>query len=358
MATMKAARWHEANDIRVEDVQIPSPNDNQVKIAVKFTGICGSDLHKYTHGPQLIPVDKPYSLNGHQKTTTLRHKFAGVVEEVGKDVKNIKKGDRVTVEPIFRNPESPFITKGEYNLSEPLGFVGLTSNGAFAKYVVVEEYMVHKMPDNMTFEQGAIVEPAAVAAYAVRRSGMKMGDTVLIGGAGPIGLLTAQVALASGASEIFITDISEKRLKKAKEIGATHTFNAKDKDIPEKIKKITGNGVDVFIDAAGVQASFDTGINSLRNGGTAVLVAPFMNKVEHDALDQAMRELTVKGIIGYRNIFPEVIALINSGRLPVEKLITSVISLDEIVEKGFKALVSDPSEVKILVDINRLLLSF
>lgn len=353
MKMMKAARWHKAKDIRVEETAIPSPNDNQIKIAVKFTGICGSDLHEYNDGPQLIPVDEPYALNGHQGTTTLGHEFSGVVEEVGKNVKNIKKGDRVTVEPIFKNPESPFISTGEYNLSEPLGFVGLTANGAFAKYVVVEDYMVHKMPDSMTFEQGAIVEPAAVAAYAIQRSGMKLGDTVLITGAGPIGLLTVQVALAAGASQIFVSDLSENRLKKAKEIGATHTFNAKDKDITQKIKEITGHGVDVFIDAAGVQATFDTGINSLRNGGTAILVALFGKSVTHDALNQTLRELTIIGTAAYRNIFPEVIALISSGRLPVEKLITSVISLDEIVEKGFEVLTKDPSEVKILVDINR-----
>jgi len=350
---MKAARWYAAKDIRVEETIIPTPNDNQVKIAVKFTGICGSDLHEYTNGPQLIPVDKPYSLNGHQGTTTLGHEFSGVVEEVGKNVKNIKKGDRVTVEPIFKNPESPFIATGEYNLSEPLGFVGLTSNGGFAKYVVVEDYMVHKMPDSMTFEQGAIVEPAAVAAYAIQQSRMKMGDTVLIAGAGPIGLLTVQVALASGASQIFVSDLSENRLRKAKEIGATQTFDARDEEIPQKIREITGKGVDIFIDAAGAQASFDTGINSLRNGGTAVLVALFGKKVTHDALNQTLRELTIIGTAAYRNIFPQVIALINSGKLPVEKLVTSVISLDEIVENGFETLVNDPSEVKILVDINR-----
>lgn len=353
MTMMKAARWYAAKDIRVEETIIPTPNDNQVKIAVKFTGICGSDLHEYTNGPQLIPVDKPYSLNGHQGTTTLGHEFSGVVEEVGKNVKNIKKGDRVTVEPIFKNPESPFIATGEYNLSEPLGFVGLTSNGGFAKYVVVEDYMVHKMPDSMTFEQGAIVEPAAVAAYAIQKSRMKMGDTVLIAGAGPIGLLTVQVALASGASQIFVSDLSENRLRKAKEIGATQTFDARDEEIPQKIREITGKGVDIFIDAAGAQASFDTGINSLRNGGTAVLVALFGKKVTHDALNQTLRELTIIGTAAYRNIFPQVIALINSGKLPVEKLVTSVISLDEIVENGFETLVNDPSEVKILVDINR-----
>ena len=350
---MKAARWYAAKDIRVEETKIATPNDKQVKIEVKFTGICGSDLHEYTHGPQLIPNDKPYPLNGHQGVTTLGHEFSGVVVETGKQVTNVKKGDRVAVEPIFRNPESPFIATGEYNLSEPLGFVGLTANGAFAKYVVVEDYMVHKMSDNMTFEQGAIVEPAAVAAYGIQQSGMKMGDAVLVTGAGPIGLLTVQVAQAMGASQIFVSDLSENRLKKAKEIGATHTFDARDKDIPQKIKEITGYGVDVFIDAAGVQASFDTGINSLRNGGTAVLVALFAKEIVHDALDHALRELTVKGIIGYRNIFPQVIALINSGRLPVEKLITNVIALDEIVEKGFEALTKDPSEVEILVDLNR-----
>lgn len=350
---MKAARWYAAKDIRVEEISIPSPKDNQVKIAVKFAGICGSDLHEYNNGPQLIPVDKPYPLNGHQGTTTLGHEFSGVVEEIGKNVKNIKKGDRVTVEPIFKNPESLFITTGEYNLSEPLGFVGLTSNGGFAKYVLVEDYMVHKMPDNMSFEQGAIVEPAAVAAYAIQKSGMKIGDTVFIVGAGPIGLLTVQVAVATGASQIFVSDLSENRLKKAKKVGATHTFDASDKNISQTIKEMTGNGVDIFIDAAGVQASFDTGMNSLRNGGTAILVALFGKKIMHDALSQTLRELTIIGTAAYRNIFPQVIALISSGRLPVEKLITSVISLDEIVEKGFETLTKNPSEVKILVDINR-----
>ena len=353
MTKMRAARWYAAKDIRVEETEIPTPNKNQVKIAVKFAGICGSDLHEYTHGPQLIPVDQPFSLNGHQGTTTLGHEFSGVVEEVGKEVKNIKKGDRVTVEPIFRNPESPFIATGEYNLSEPLGFVGLAANGAFAKHVVVEDYMVHKMPDSMTFEQGAIVEPAAVAAYAIQRSEMKMGNTILIAGAGPIGMLTIQVALATGASQVFVTDLSENRLKKAKEIGATHTFDARDKDISKKIKDITGKGVDIFIDAAGAQASFDTGIDSLRNGGTAVLVALFGKKITHDALNQTLRELTIIGTAAYRNIFPEVIALISSGRLPVEKLVTSVISLDEIVDKGFEALTKDASEVKVLVDLSK-----
>ncbi|MFZ4861045.1 2,3-butanediol dehydrogenase [Sphingobacterium sp. Mn56C] len=352
MNTIKAARWYAAKDIRVEETTIPQVLDKQVKIAVQFAGICGSDLHEYVHGPQLIPVDAPYPLNGHQGVTTLGHEFSGIVEEVGKAVSGISKGDRVVVEPIFKNFDSPFIGTGEYNLSEPLGFVGLSSNGGFAKYVVVEDYMVHKIPDSMSFEQGAMVEPAAVAVYAVMQSGLKLGQSILISGAGPIGLLCVQAALAAGAGKVFVTDISDARLQKAVDIGATRVINAKDKDIAQQIKTDTGVGVDVFIDAAGVQASFDTGIDSLRNGGTALLVALFTHDVVHRATNQVIREITVKGTIAYRNIFPQVISLIDSGRMPVEKLITGVIGLDDIVPLGFEALVSKPSEVKILINLN------
>ncbi len=354
MSTMKAARWYAAKDIRVEQTEIPTPAKGQVKVAVQYAGICGSDLHEYVHGPQLIPLDKPYPLNGHQGVTTLGHEFSGIVEELGEGVKNIKVGDRVVIEPIYKNFDSPFVASGEYNLGEHLGFIGLAGNGGFAKYVVVEDYMIHKIPDTMSFEQGALVEPAAVAVYSVLQSGLKVGQTVLVSGAGPIGLLCAQAALAAGASTVIVTDVAEKRLEKAKEIGATHVFNAMEADLPAKIKALTGSlGVNVFLDCAGVQASYNTGIASTRNGGTAVLVALFGKPVQHDALDQVLREITVKGVIAYRNIFPEVINLIDSGRMEVEKLVTNKIGLDEIVTNGFEALVSNPEQVKILIDINR-----
>ncbi|WP_207382698.1 2,3-butanediol dehydrogenase [Flavobacterium subsaxonicum] len=349
---MKAARWHAAKDIRVEETEVPVAGNKQVQIEVQFAGICGSDLHEYTHGPMLIPVEKPYPLNGHQGVTTLGHEFAGVVSAIGKGVTNVKVGDRVVVEPLFKNPESPFITNGEYNLSEPLGFIGLTSNGGFAKYTVVEDYMVHKIPDTMSFEQGALVEPAAVAVYAVLQSGLKLGQSCLIYGAGPIGLLCVQAAIAAGAANVIVVDIAEKRLEKATEIGATHVINGKTDDIAGQVQKLTNGGADVFLDAAGVQASFDGGIKSLRNGGTAVLVALFGKPVTHNAFDQVVREITIKGIIAYRNIFPQVISLIDSGRMDVEKLVTQKITLDTIVTDGFEALVSNPSQVKILVEIN------
>ncbi|WP_413512140.1 2,3-butanediol dehydrogenase [Myroides odoratus] len=352
MKTMKAARWYAAKDIRVEEVNIPTPQKGQLKIAVHFAGICGSDLHEYNHGPQLIPMDAPYPLNGHQGVTTLGHEFSGIIEEIGEGTTHFKKGDRVVVEPIYKNFESPFTTAGAYNLGEHLGFIGLAGDGGFANYVVVEDYMVHKMPDSMTFEQGAMVEPAAVAVYAVMQSGLQLGETVFISGAGPIGLLCTQAALAAGASTVIVTDVAEKRLEKAREIGATHVFNATDKELNQKIKAVTDElGPHVFLDCAGVQASYDTGLNTIRNGGTAVLVALFGKPVQHDALQQVLREITVKGVIAYRNIFPQTMKLITSGKMPVEQLITNKISLDEIVDKGFEALIKNPSEVKILIEI-------
>lgn len=175
--TMKAARYYAAKDMRVEETSIPSVKKNQVKIEVKYAGICGSDLHEYSHGPIIIPMKEPYLLNGHCGVTTMGHEFSGVVVQVGDDVHcdRIKAGDRVVVEPIFRNPNSFFTAKGEYNLSEPGGGIGITGNGGFAKYVIVEDYMVHKIPDSVTFEQGALVEPAAVAVYAVKNSGLQIG---------------------------------------------------------------------------------------------------------------------------------------------------------------------------------------
>lgn len=174
---MKAARFYAAKDIRVEETPIPSVNKNQVKVEVKYAGLCGSDLHEYNYGPIVIPTNNPHPLTGHCGATIMGHEFSGVVIEVGDNVQHnvAKPGDRVVVEPIFRNPDSFYTKKGEYNLSEPPGAIGLSTNGGFAKYVVVEDYMVHQIPDTVTFEQGALVEPAAVAVHAVKTSDLQLG---------------------------------------------------------------------------------------------------------------------------------------------------------------------------------------
>lgn len=352
---MKAARSHGAKDIRIEETTIPSVKKTQVKIEVKYVGICGTDLHEYLHGPIIVPMEKPYPLNGHCGVTTLGHEFSGVVVEVGENVgkDRAKQGDRVVVEPVYRNPESVFTARGEYNLSEPLGCIGLMADGAFAKYVVVEDYMVHKIPDSVTFEQGALVEPAAVAVYAVKTSELKLGETCAIFGAGPIGLLCLQAAKAAGAIRTIVIDIAEKRLEKARQLGASLVIDGREEHIPQKIKAFTDQlGVDVYIDAAGVQSTFTTGIASLKNGGRALLVALFGQPLTMDASDIVLRQLSIRGSVCYRHIFPEVIQLIEHKQLDVEQLITRRIKLGRIVKDGFEALATDPAEIKILIDMN------
>ncbi|WP_211229784.1 2,3-butanediol dehydrogenase [Olivibacter sitiensis] len=348
---MKAARWHGEKDIRVEEVEIEQPGKHQVQVEVKYAGICGSDLHEYTHGPMIIPFNEPYPLTGHKGVTTMGHEFAGVVSAVGEGVKDIKVGDRVAIEPMYRNKESAFYVEGNYNLGEHFGFVGLSSNGGFAKYVVVEDYMVNKIPDSMSFELGALVEPAAVAVHAVRNSGLQIGDTCTVFGVGPIGLLTIQAVKAAGASKIIAIDVSEARLKKAEEVGATHVINGKDTDLVDQIKEITGaRGVQYGFEVAGVQPTFTNLMKSLRNGGTCVIIALFAKPLEVDAFDIAVRELKIIGCLAYKNIFPEVIQLINEGKMDVAKLISNKIKLDDIVDKGFEALLGG-NEIKVLVDI-------
>ncbi len=179
-----------------------------------------------------------------------------------------------------------------------------------------------------------------------------LGETCVIFGAGPIGLLCLQAAITAGAARTIVVDIAEKRLEKARELGATLIINGKEENISQQIKIYTGGlGADVYLDAAGVQSAFTAGIASLRNGGRAILVAIFGKPVTLDAMDLVMREITIKGIVCYRHIFPEVIKLIDSKQMDVERLITRKIKLDDIVKDGFEALVSDPSEIKILIDI-------
>ena len=179
-----------------------------------------------------------------------------------------------------------------------------------------------------------------------------LGETCVIFGAGPIGLLCLQAVMAAGAARVIVVDIAEKRLEKARELGASLIINGHEENISQQIKSFAdGLGANVYFDAAGVQSTFTTGIASLRKGGRAILIGIFGKPVILDAFDLVVREITIKGTIDYRHVFPEVIKLIDSKKIDVERVITKKIKLNDIVKDGFEALLSDPSEVKILIDI-------
>ncbi|MNX31850.1 Sorbitol dehydrogenase [compost metagenome] len=346
---MKALRWHGLKDLRLENIEEPTALPGKVKIKVEWCGICGSDLHEYTAGPIFIPEGAPHPITGEQAPIVMGHEFSGKIVEVGDGVTKVNVGDRVVVEPIYSCGKCDACKAGYYNLCSTMGFLGLAGGGGgFSEYVAAEEYMVHKIPDNISYEQGALVEPSAVALHAVRQSKLKVGDKAVVFGAGPIGLLVIEALKASGAAEIYAVELSAERKQKATELGAI-VIDPKQYDVVEEIHNRTNGGVDVAFEVTGVPPVLTQALNSTKIGGELMIVSIFEKEAPIKPNNIVMMERTIKGIIGYRNVFPAVISLMTQGYFSAEKLITKRIKLDEVIEEGFEALLKEKNHVKILV---------
>ncbi|MFF2907572.1 2,3-butanediol dehydrogenase [Paenibacillus sp. NPDC057934] len=346
---MQALRWHGVKDLRVETIREPEVQKGQVKIKVEACGICGSDLHEYAAGPIFIPEGAPHPLTNEQAPIVMGHEFSGQIVEVGEGVSSLQIGDRVVVEPIFACGKCAACKKGKYNLCDKMGFLGLAGGGGgFSEYVAVDVNMVHKIPSSLSYEQGALVEPSAVALYAVRSSQFKVGDRAAVFGTGPIGLLVIEALKASGASEIYAVELSEERRNKAEELGAIG-INPAEKDAVQEIIKRTNGGVDVAYEVTGVPVVLTQAIQSTGIGGQIMIVSIFEREASIHPNQIVMQERNIAGIIGYRDVFPAVISLMGQGYFPAEKLITKRIALGDIVEEGFETLLKEKNQVKIMV---------
>ncbi|QYY42158.1 2,3-butanediol dehydrogenase [Aneurinibacillus thermoaerophilus] len=347
---MKAARWYGVKDVRVEEIPEQQVKPGMVKIRVEWCGICGTDLHEYLAGPIFLPSKEPHPLTNEKVPLVLGHEFAGEIVEIGESVTKFKVGDRVAVEPILNCGECGACRSGIYNLCEKLGFHGLAGGGGgFSEYTVVKENMVHKLPDQMSYEQGAMVEPAAVAVHAIRQSKLQVGDKVAVFGAGPIGLLTIQAAKAAGASQIIAVELSEERREFAQKVGADIVLDPKSVDVVKEIQTLTNGGVDVSFEVAGVERVLNQAIESAKFDGQIIIVSVWEKAATILPNSLVLKEREMKGILGYRDIFPEVIQLIANGSIKAEELITKKINIDHIIEEGFETLVKEKSHVKILV---------
>jgi (R,R)-butanediol dehydrogenase / meso-butanediol dehydrogenase / diacetyl reductase len=346
---MKAAVWYKAKDLRVEQAEEPSvKGEHDVKVKVKWCGICGSDLHEYLAGPIFIPEGSPHPISGQQAPIIMGHEFAGEVTEVGSKVTKVKAGDRVAIEPILAPNENGRYTDEKYNLTDLLGFHGLSGGGGgFSEFTVVGEHMVHIIPEELTYEQGALVEPAAVGLHAVRQSSLKAGDTAAVFGAGPIGLMVIDALKAAGASKIYAVEVSESRRKKAENLGAV-VINASSEDAVQVMQDEIG-GVDVAFEVTGIPKVLNQAIHSTHTGGETVIVSIWEGEASLQPNDIVIKERTVKGIIAYRHIYPAVMELMKQGHFQADMMVTDKIKLDEVVDKGFEVLSSDKSQVKILV---------
>ena len=347
---MKTARWHGVKDIRVEDIPEPKPGKGEVKIKVAWAGICGSDLHEYLAGPIFVPVDEDHPLSHDKAPITMGHEYCGTVSELGEGVTDVAVGDRVAIEPIFACGTCPACLEGKYNLCDTLGFVGLSGgHGGFAAYSVVPARMVHKMPDQLSMEQGALVEPAAVALHAVRLSRIKAGDTAAVFGAGPIGLLVVESLRVAGASEIHVVEPSELRRRKALDLGATSAIDPTTQDAVAAIRAATG-GVHVAFEVTGEPQVLPNCIDATRHEGQVLVVSIWESEASFQPNSVVLKERQLQGTIAYRNVYPAVMALMTQGYFSADQMVTKRIPLDKIVAEGFEALVAEKSQVKILVE--------
>lgn len=347
---MKAARWYGAKDIRVEDVNEPEAmGEKDVKIKVKWCGLCGSDLHEYLDGPIFIPADAPHPLSGEQAPIVMGHEFAGEVVETGAGVSRVQVGDRVAVEPILSCGECPACRQNKYNLCEKVGFHGLAGGGGgFSEYTVVSEHMAHAMPEELSYEQGAFVEPAAVALHAVRQSALRAGDKAAVFGTGPIGLLVIEALKAAGASAIYAVEISDIRKKKAENLGAI-VIDPSEADAAAELQRLSGGGVDVAFEVTGVPKVLPQAINSTSFGGETVIVSIWEKEAGIQPNTILLKERKVTGIIAYRHIYPAVMDLMKQGYFQAEQFVTQKIPLEDVVTDGFEALAKEKSQIKILV---------
>lgn len=344
---MKALRWHGPRDLRLVDLVERTLQPGEVRIRVAYCGICGSDLHEYVDGPHAIPVDCPHPISGHRAPLTLGHEFCGTVVESAD--RSVKVGVRVAVEPEYRCGDCFYCRQGQYNRCIAMGFVGLMGDGALAETVVVPSYTVHPLPDEVRFDQAAALEPAAVALHAVRTSGLRGGDACAVFGMGPVGLLTVAMLRQCGAGEIIAVDVHPHRLALAGAMGASRVVDATREDSASAVFSATsGAGAAIAFEVAGVQATLDSTLACLKKGGEALLVG-LMGKAQVDIFDIVNRELRLTASVGYRDVFPTLIAWTSKGLIDPSAIVTRKVSLAQAIPLGFDALLADKDQVKVLV---------
>lgn len=349
---MKAARYHGRGDVRIEDVPEPRTGPGQVKVAVDWCGICGTDLHEYLEGPLFIPPPgAPHPITGETVPVVLGHEFAGTVAELGDGVDGVNVGDKVAVEPYYVCGECAACQAGRYNICRKAGFVGLSgSQGGFAERCVVDQRWVHPLGPLST-ELGALVEPLAVGYHAVRLSGLPEGGSAVVFGAGPIGLVTLASLKARGAGQVISVEPAAARKAKATAAGADVVLDPTESDVPDAVRELTGGaGADVAFECAGVDAVLASAIDSVRPGGLVVNVAIWGHPASVAMNALVLSEVSVLGSLAYCGDHPDVIRLLASGAVDASPFITARIALDELVDGGFRQLIEHKDQhVKILV---------
>ncbi|TAL62186.1 MAG: galactitol-1-phosphate 5-dehydrogenase [Bacteroidetes bacterium] len=321
---MKALVLEEYNKLVYKDVPDPEILSNEVLVKVKACGICGSDVHGMdgSTGRRIPPM-------------IMGHEASGIIVKAGADVTGWKSGDRVTFDSTVYPLNDWYTLNGMYNLSDNREVLGVSPgtykrDGAFAGYISIPQHILYKIPENVTFEQAAMVEAVAVALHSINVSEIKTGDKCVVVGAGMIGIFIVKVLKLSGASKTIAVDINPKRLELAKIAGADHTFLSKEENLVEKINNLTSNrGADISFEAAGKSESVGISIDVLRKGGAAVLVGNVSPWVDFPLQKVVTRELKILGSCAIRGEYEVVLNLLETGKINVDDQISAVAPLSE-----------------------------
>lgn len=319
---------HGPGDLRLENYPIPEPGPNEVLLKMHSVGICGSDVHYWQHGRIGDFVVK--------KPMVLGHEAAGTVVKVGSSVTHLKPGDRVAIEPGAVRENDEYCKAGRYNLSPTIFFCATPpDDGNLCRFYKHNANFCYKLPDSITFEEGALIEPMSVGIHACRRGGVTLGNSVLVCGAGPVGLLTLLVAKAMGAGQVVVTDLSASRLSIAKEVGADFVLQISKespKEVASKVEGLLGRKPDVTIECTGAEAAIQAGIYATRSGGTLVLVGLGSDMTTIPLVHAALREVDIKGVFRYCNTWPVAISMLASKSVNVKPLVTHRFPLEKALE--------------------------
>jgi L-iditol 2-dehydrogenase len=333
-------------DLRLEDRPIPEPGQNEVQIAVHSVGICGSDVHYLVNGCIGDFIVKQPMILGHESS--------GTVSKLGEGVTHLKVGDRVALEPGVPCRACTFCKTGRYNLCPDVQFLATPPvHGNLARYHVHAADFCFKLPDHVSFEEGALLEPLSVGVHACRRAGVTLGHTVLVCGAGPIGLVSLITAKAMGAAIVAVTDISESRLAVAKSMGADHVITIDPKldsrAMAANITKVIMANPDVTIECSGAEASLQTGIYATKSGGVLLLVGLGPATVNVPIVNAAVREVDIRGVFRYSNTYPTALAMIASGAVNVKPMITHHFKLEQALEAFETARTGAGGAIKVVI---------
>ncbi|MBE0478177.1 alcohol dehydrogenase catalytic domain-containing protein [Candidatus Aerophobetes bacterium] len=335
---MRAAVWYGKNDLRTEEREKPSLEDGEVLIKVKACGICGTDLMICN---EKFPRSHPPLIPGHE--------FSGEIVEIKDVSSNLKVGDRVVANPLFFCGRCVACKMGFTNACPKLGLIGVDIDGAFAEYVKASRDKVYKIPSRFPFQNAALVEPVAVAYHAVRISGCKVGDFVVVLGAGPIGMLVAMIAKIAGASEVVLIEVAKYRLELTKKLGFS-TIDASGGNVVEKIHEMTeGKGADLVFDTAAVSQTAAQFISLIRPQGKIIILGLYKQPEKVDLFNIVIKEGHILGSRVYTETdFEKAADLVTSGKIKMEPLITHHLTLEE-ANKGVRLLEQGKDVMKVVL---------